>query len=416
MHKHPFWEKKLKTAYYCLAIFIWAGFLFHKSDHPQIAFYSYKYALWLSCSFLFLFGLPFIISRNKRTAENYYLLAVSIITVVFLAEITSHLIIKMRQAAIFSQYSRKIEISLYDAGKDGNLGYVLKKNNSHHALKLFPDGTPIYNVTYTTDKFGRRTVGQKYLPQNRHLILFGCSIAYAEGLNDRETLQYMLGEKMPGVNVYNYAVYAYGPQQMLALLETGRLPAEVESNAGRAVYIYYNSHIDRATGSMRAPWTYDFPYYRMNKDGRLERRGSFVTGRPLITRIYKFFDILKYKSAFLRLVNFSLPIRVSRQDIRLTAEIIKEARRQYERQFRGKFYVLIYPLEKEDERVKKLRSILELSGITVLYYPLEGEEYVINGDYHPNARLNEFLTNSLVRDLSRSGKGSLTTGIKVTAQ
>src|SRR3989338_9661890 len=128
---------------------------------------------------------------------------------------------------------------------------------------------------------------------------------------------------------------------MLALLQTGRLPDEIESNEGAAVYVFSDLHLNRALGFMWSAWNYDTPYYRLNEEGSLERKGSFRTGRVLITRLYLFLG----RSSFLKLINFDFPLKHSDRDIRLIAEIIKESRNQYLKQFHGKFYLLIHPFE-----------------------------------------------------------------------
>ena len=392
----------LKIAYYSIVIFIWVGLLFHKSHNPRIAIYSYQYALLLIFTFIcFLYLLPRLVFLNKIKFVNYLLLISSIVLVILLAEGISHLIL-VRQKKQSGNNSITIDKNLYDIELDSNFAYVLKRNNKHHVKKTFLNGTVIYDVIYTIDGFRRRSVGQEYLPKNKHLILFGCSYMYGEGLNDNETLQYMLGKIMPQYNVYNYAVHGYGPQDMLALLETRRLPLEVRSNKGAAIYYFGKWDFDRAVGSMRSWWLYNSPYYRLNKGGSLERRGSFARGRPIVISVYRFLDKLKQKSKFCKLIDITLPLSISERDVVLTLEIIKESKKQYENQFDGKFYVLMNPFEdRGDSYIKEFTRLLEENGIQIIYYPLKiGWEYVIYGDGHPNAKQNEFLVNNLIRDLN----------------
>jgi len=331
---------------------------------------------------------------------NLSLLIVTVITVIFIVELTSYLILQnKRDYNKYALINKKVYTQL-----DDNLGYVLKKNSIHQARKFHSDGSLIYDVTYRTDEFRRRTVGQEYLPLKSHLILFGCSYAYGEGLKDMDTLQDMLGKRMPQYNVYNYAVHGWGPQQMLALLEPGRLPQEVKSNKGVAVYYFIYDHFNRAVGTMGRPWIYGFPYYRLDKDGVVQRDGSFKTGRALITYFYYFLYAMVDKSNFCHLINFSLSSKLTLKDIQLTVEIIKKAKQLYEEQFNGKFYVLIYPFdENRDPYLNEFVSLLKENGIAVLNFPLpknEKSDYVIKHDGHPNAKLNEYLTDNLVQVLN----------------
>jgi len=346
--------------------------------------------------FILLPGIRFV---NRKMAVNFLLLIGSVAVVIFLVEGACRIILTGKEMRL-EKTNAIVGKDLYGFEYDRDLGRVLKKNDKRHASKFFSNGTVIYDVTYTTDELGRRTVGQEYLTANKHLILFGCSWAFGEGLNDQDTLQYMLGENLFRYNVYNYAGPGYGPQNMLALLETKRLPLEVRSNKGAAIYYFGIWDFDRAAGERRSGWVYDFPCYRLNKDGRLEREDFFRTKKPFITDIYKFLDELENTFSLFKLINFKLLPKPSRQEIRLTAEIIKEARKQYKNQFDGEFYVLINPLEhKNDLSVKELIGMLEESGVKVLYFPLEGNGYVISSDGHPTARLNQFLTNNLIRGL-----------------
>jgi len=332
-------------------------------------------------------------NRSLRIVAKFVVVLLSMALALLVVEVVSYVILSVpRPGKVIAEH-------LYDVERNPDQGYVLKPNNRHHARKYYSGGQVVYDVDYTTDEYGRRTVGQPYLPGRDHLILFGCSHPYGEGLRDEDTLQYMLGTKT-AANVYNYGVHGYGPQNMLATLESGRLPDEVSSRKGVAIYYYGVWDVQRATGAFSAFWSYDFPYYRINSAGELERHGSFRTGRPFVTWVYELLN----KSNFLRLIHFDSPFSTSSPNVRLTVEIIKKAQREYLRQFHGRFYVLVNSYEKaEDPRLKLLRSSLEESGIPVLYYPLPREhvdDYYIAGDGHPNAKMNELLSDQLAKDLS----------------
>jgi hypothetical protein len=207
---------------------------------------------------------------------------------------------------------------------------------------------------------------------------------------------------MPQYNVYNYAVHGYGPQNMLALLETGRLPREVQTNQGVAVYYFGGWDFDRAVGSMVSPWTFELPYYRLDENGRLVRNGSFKTGRPIVTRLYEWLNMAKDYSSFLQLINFRVPPEPTKQDVLLTAAIVKRAKELYEHQFAGRFYLLMNSLEDpKDTRLQEFSRILQEGGVEVLYYPKTDKryEYTIKSDGHPNQKLSEFVATNLVRDL-----------------
>jgi hypothetical protein len=362
--------------------------------------------------FIFIFGLFTYFISKKIKKESILKISISFLTIIImiiLIDSTSFLIISVSE-----KYNKNTEITNNNNKNntpnmaDDSLGFRLKENYSYNALKVFPNGTIIFNATQTTDRYGRRIINQKYKQNNSHLILFGCSNTFGSGLNDNETLAYDLAKELPEYNIYNYAVSGYGPQQMLAILEKGNLPNEVmSSNENIAIYIFIGDHFNRAIGSTRADWTIksnsSFPYYHLDKKGILHRDGSFETGRPITTKIYQNFLKFKEKSVFLKFFDINLPLTESKKDVQLTYKIIAESKRLYEQQFNGTFYVVIHPLSIHSEQENYLIDLLKKNNITVLYYSIDNKngEYEIAGDVHPNARLNEILAPMIANDLNK---------------
>ena len=331
--------------------------------------------------------------------KKYILLpGVSILLTVFIIELISYIIIHARNYIHYDDYI----IAAPGLTSDANMGFVPKKNISSYRYRKFPDGTPIFQYTFKTDQYGRRTVDDnyKYSKTKPHLILFGGSNTWGGGLNDEETLQYFLGKKIPGYNLYNYAVEGYGPQHVLALLEKEDISSQVDSDRGIAVYVLIHHHVLRAIGSTHSFWIFSSPYYNLDENG-LHRKGSFESGRPFITGIYKTFLLCKKFSNALKLLNADIPLKVTEKHIRLTAEIITEAKKKYEQKFNGRFYVLMHPLSvslpnMSLEHFENLIHLLEENGITVLRYPVEiKDSYFISNDTHPTGEFNKILANKL---------------------
>lgn len=303
----------------------------------------------------------------------------------------------------------KIIDHAYPTSMTDYLGYEMRRNLTQPALKMWANGTVIYNVTYTLDEFGRRSVHQIYHGQS-HLILFGCSFTFGEGLKDNETLQYELGSLLADYDIYNYAAPGYGPQHMLAILERGRLVNEVKPRNGIAVYVYTRTHIGRANGVSDASWLNGAPYYYLDEGGVLTQNGSFETGRPGTTQAYKRFERFKQRSSFLSLVNPRLPLWTSDSQIRLTYEIIARSKRLYEEQFEGKFYVVVWPSVSRHEPTERLVHLLEMNNITVFRYSQEDAEgLTIPGDGHPSAKANVRFAKYLARNLTQLKKQSRNT-------
>ncbi len=290
-----------------------------------------------------------------------------------------------------------------------NYGYVLPSNRTIHAVKHTPDGETCYDVTYRTDAFGRRTVRQAYDPSHPHMILFGCSVAMGEGLDDPDTLAAHLEKTLPGYNIYDYAASGYGPQHMLARLQSRTLAAEVASGEGVALYVLLPMHVSRAIADTRAFWLYGSPYYRLDDGDGLRRHGSFDSDRPFRTSLYRFIVWLKGHSWFLTLFDVNLPVRLSDRDTELTARILEDARQEYRAQFRGELYVVFHPTwtrgNSETEHLfEVIRDHLAAARVPLLDYSTDrgladAEKVNPACDQHPNGRLNAELAALLARDL-----------------
>lgn len=295
------------------------------------------------------------------------------------------------------------EKNLYETQKDSSYGYILKRGGKHNAIKSLPNGKEIYNVNYTVDGYGRRDVGQKENIDNPNLLMFGCSYAYGEGLNDRDTLQYMLADKGE-YNVYNYAVHGYGPQHMLAILESNQIPPQVDCKNAIGLYVYQENHIERAVGSSRVPWVFSGPRY-VNDDYGVSRKGTFNSSLPLSCVLFKLYSKLCRKVAFLKVLDFRIPWRIKQKHIDLTAEIIRQSQEVYKQKIKGVFYVVIHPLSLNHSLTRPMIDSLESKGIKILHYSVgQRDKYRIAHDGHPNVKLNNFLSAQLIRDLERDSQ------------
>ncbi|MDD9952982.1 MAG: hypothetical protein OXR66_01455 [Candidatus Woesearchaeota archaeon] len=286
-----------------------------------------------------------------------------------------------------------IEVTpLFNVAHDEHLGYTLHKNAAHTATLAREDGSICYNVTYTTDEHGRRIVPQTEGEQ--HLLIFGGSVAYGQGLQDQDTLQYHLARHLPAI-VSNYAVHGYGPSHALAQIDAG-VPA-----SDAALFFFIPAHVNRVVGNTLAWWLYDSPYYYLVND-ELRRDGSFRTGRPVRTRVYERFLWVKERSNFLQVANVNLPLWATKDDVEVTAAVLAAAKVSYEAQTNGTFIVVFHP---EWNRTQDKRGYTAFThafaahNVTVLDYsdyPYTDDK-IIPCDNHPNGVLNKELA-ALIAD------------------
>ena len=286
---------------------------------------------------------------------------------------------------------------------DGVVGPKGASNVRVRSIKRI-DGNAIYDATYTTDEFGRRvTYASPPASREKFLAFFGCSYTFGEGLPDDETLPWKVAAMAPKYRVYNYGGAGYGPQQMLAKLESGEFRREVTEPSGTLVYVFIPNHVRRAIGSMRVAtkWGRTFPNYVFDADHNLVRKGDFTTGRPTLTRWYNFLagiDTLRY-------FGLDLPLFVTRRHLEFTAEIIRRAQVVLKEAVPGAgFCVLLYPDSSQAEMSgKAIIPYLKRLGVECLDFTalidMRQERFTIKRDDHPSAAAHEAVAEALVEAL-----------------
>lgn len=281
----------------------------------------------------------------------------------FFADITLG-ILKNHQTHVITR-----EKDFYKVGmvRDDDLGYRILPNVSLPVTKT-ENGEEIYSVVYNTDEAGRRVVpdSAKQGETDRFLAFFGCSFTFGEGVSDEETLPNQVARLLPGYRVYNYGVPGYGPQQMLAMAESGFVRDTIPEQKGIVVYSIFFGHLNRAAGRMNSALMQGrhFPYYRVENDV-LVRAGNFDTARPGLHRLMSLIN----KSGIVRYFNLNFP-PLREQDYELTARIILEAKRLFSQQFEQvDFYVLMYPaIPQLNHSLEPVFEYFKGQDITVLDY------------------------------------------------
>ena len=139
------------------------------------------------------------------------------------------------------------------------------------------------------------------------------------------------------------------------------------------------------------------PYYGLDPNGNLERRGNFLSGRPGLTLLFR----LLGKSEVARYFRIGERHTIGDDDFSLIAKIFAESRNAFSRIFNSeKFFVLIYP---GSTSAKKLIPYLQRNGVQYLDYstlfdPDQGD-LTIKGDYHPAPKAYRIVAERLTQDL-----------------
>ena len=234
-----------------------------------------------------------------------------------------------------------------------------------------------------------------------HLLLVGDSFTFGEGVQDNETLPYYVSQLAPEYRAYNYGFSGYGPQQMLATLQSETITAQVPEKEGIGIYVFIDAHVERAIGSMYVhnAWGAEMPYYTVNWSGDVERQGNFTTGRPITSSLYQWLGTTE----FARYYNLNIPGTLRAGHYWTTARIIAEARDTYKDKFNSdQFYVVVYP--DEGDYFEDIGPYFEEFGLKVLNYNewlklASDEGLALKGDGHPTGKPNQIVAQWIANDL-----------------
>ena len=263
-------------------------------------------------------------------------------------------------------------------------------------------GKPVMRSVYTIDDKGFRvTPVTNREDRHKFVAFFADSIAFGEGVADDETLPAYTGRMAEGWMPYNFGCPAHGPQRMHMQLVANRPQASIAESSGVGIYLFIDDHVYRATGSLRLfnLWCSTSPCYEI-QNGTLQFRGSFEEARPFRNSVYR----LLWRSHAVRNFGFEWP-PVGEKTLELTATIIGESKKLFERSFPGsRFVVIMYP-DLSTKVGPRLGKRLRQDGIVCCEFPgifSPGDWDSALPDGHPSAAMHEILAKALSERLGLS--------------
>ena len=282
---------------------------------------------------------------------------------------------------------------------DDLLGYVPKENQSATARKWYHDSL-VYDVVYTIGSNGLRIA-----PPTRPgassgcLLFFGDSITFGEGVNDHESFPYQVGIKTSGeYAIHNFAFSGYGPHQMLANLQSGRVASVAHCTPSQLIYLVIPEHTERVAGL--AVWDKHGPRFKLDTDGAVHREGNFddpvrlfgpwTEPRWLQEKFDRFLTWQKF---------FGRGRKGGPRELALLIAIIRQSARTAKARYPGsKFDVVLWD-GSDNERVRAIEAELTASDIPVHRitaaipdFRANWRQYVLSEhDLHPNPRQHEKL-------------------------
>jgi hypothetical protein len=290
------------------------------------------------------------------------------------------------------RYSGNYATADYWNADDPVLGYGPRAGAIGTSTKIL-DGREVYRAIYTIDDDAlRRTAPAGWTPHGGNcLLFFGDSFTFGEGLDDDASLPWLARDGAgPAWRSYNFGFHGYGPHQMLAAIEAGRVAKTAGACTDRVVVVlqFSEQHAGRALG--RASWDTDGPWYVLDADGRVRLSGRFDE-RPKREPILSG----RYRPEFLKWLDWRRLFWVTDIDRRFFVGLLTTAHDRLAATFPAAEWHLILL----DERPNPLVTTpLERHGISV--HPIQSivpgwrpdhPDYSIPGDGHPNRRYNSAL-------------------------
>ena len=275
----------------------------------------------------------------------------------------------------------------------------------------YEHGQLAYDVKYTIDSNGLRVVPPpKVAAPASSVLFFGCSFTFGEGLQDDQTVPYSVGEQSGGrYAIYNFSFHGYGPNQMLAAIESGRVRHTVLTPPRYIIYTALPDHIARVAG--KVPYGKHSPRYRLQPDGSVQLAGHFDDEAIQHSRLRASLLGNLRKSAIYRWIENLRPA-TNDSDLQLYLAVVRQSRDRLKGEYPGaEFHILLWrnPLY-EQKTYEELRAEFSrmniptdlVENILPGYHSNPQPYWITPEDAHPNAMANRLIAQYVVtRILSR---------------
>ena len=295
------------------------------------------------------------------------------------------------------------------------LGYAPVPNNRVIGRR-YEDGKLLYEVVYTIDADGLRKAPDYLGDDNAECILFfGGSFTFGEGLEDEQTIPYLVGVGTGNrYRVYNFGFAGYGTHHMLAALEHGVVDSIIECRPKYVFYQAIRAHQKRVAGIRPLPQNLHNPRYLLRGDGTPFFDGHLdeLSNAPedAIIRRGWAYDYLA-RSFLLKELHRATVIYAEQRN--LLVAITDASRHIIESRWPGSEFLIILWNDRRDPKSKQLEWALErkrfrmhmVGDILPGYLDNKGTYRISKLDHHPNAMAIEMIADYIVGEVIRPGGG-----------
>jgi hypothetical protein len=289
--------------------------------------------------------------------------------------------------------------------RDDLLGYAPFPNARVTAKKLYGDSV-IYDVVYTTDRHGLRITAPPAADARECLVFFGDSITFGEGVQDTEDFPYLVSKRLAGrFATYNFAFSGYGPHQMLAILQSGRIAKIADCTPRHFFYLCIPDHAARVAGLY--DWDQHGPRFVLRPDGTVEQRGHFDDPRPILglpgTSWIR--DLLHGSAIWQRF--FGSGRGIVPADVSLLVAVIGQSARIAQKRFPGSTFEVIMWDGGDKEKVQAIERGLKADGVRerrmtdiVPDFYTQSDKYVLSPhDLHPNPTFHRMMADFISAEI-----------------
>ena len=273
----------------------------------------------------------------------------------------------------------------------GTLGYYpnCKQLNDYDfsSTKILNDKI-IYDVMYNFDKNCLRNTGNKNNNGSK-ILFFGGSFAFGEGLNDQDTIPFLINESLNfQYQVFNYGFHGYGPRQFVRILETENFKDQKSQKKLKFVYIYIPAHNGRIYCNEN--WGDNAPKYKLYNN-KIKYVGPCMN--YYFSIFYKRSKLLKFSyDNIIKLKN-----NFFKKNKPKTIDFFIYANEIIEKKFNSELLIVNYSQTKMGNNfLTSNLNILDASNNLQKYD--ENKLYILN-DGHPTGFANKIIADLILKEL-----------------
>lgn len=277
------------------------------------------------------------------------------------------------------------------------LGFKPTANFQSDAYEKIGD-TLIFKVRYTIGENGLRITPECQNEKASSIVFFGCSFTFGLGLEDNQSLPYIIGSKVrDSYKAYNFGFSGYGTQQMLSALENNLTDSVIKFPPRYIIYTVMPDHISRAINLH--DWNLNDPKYVLTSNGDVKCVGTFINpteGGIRELMFLKFRESYVYKKLIMKQY-------VDVNDINLFIKMVKKSELLIKAKYpTAEFIVLYWNINYQESLGQEIVRLLKEEKITTLQVkdilPDWNNNYKKYQLYFPYDQHPNYIANKIISD------------------